>query len=395
MTDETLDIHAEAPPVAAEQQPPAETSVASEPAEPRRADDDVRDAIALLKEGGQPGEVRQRDPKTGQFVKTAESDAAPGAGGDQGKPAAAKPPAQEQAKPADKITDQDGKPTTDAAPSSPPAGPPAGWSADAKAQWSTLPPAIQAAVSRREQEVSDGFRQKSEELKQWQGIEQQLAPRRQSFKQMGYQDDGQVIQHLLTFADAYAQNPTALIRHLATSAGLDLRQLAGQPAVQPRGQQRPTATAQPRSSNGQIDPAVYNELNSLKQSLAERDRRDVQGQLERFAADPNHPHFEEVRRDMAAFIRAGEPDLQKAYERAIWSNPQVREKVLAEQAKTKADADAQAKAAKAAAARSAAVSPRGAGPGGAKPTPNGSFDPAKSDVYGAVRAAIATHAGQV
>lgn len=382
MSDEAVDINTQQPPAGAEGQPePAVTEPAERAQEPRRAEDDVRDAIASLK-GDKPAEDRPRGPD-GKFIAKAE-DGAP----------AATPKPEQQAKPADKVSDQDDKPTTGEATSSPPAGPPAGWSADAKAQWSQLPPAIQAAVSRREQEVSDGFAQKSQELKHWQGIEQQLAPRRQAFAQMGYQNDGQVIEHLLTFADAYSRDPTALIRHLATSAGLDLRQLAGQPAAAPTGQ-RPTASAKPPAGNGQIDPTIQNELNSLKKSMVERDRREALTAVERFGADPKHPHFEEVRQEMAAFLRAGEEDLEKAYERAVWSNPQVRAKMLAADSEAKAAAEAKAKADKAAAARAAAVSPRGAGPGGARPATMNGFDASKSDVHGAVREAIAMHSGQV
>lgn len=358
MTDEALDATT---PVAEAEQAPA-APPAEQPDKTEAVDDPFADTRAALKalteEEGDGGEKptaethdRPRGPD-GKFIKAEE-------GAD--KPAT--PPADKTAKPADtKIPDQDDKPKTEAATSSPPSGPPAGWSAEAKAAWTQLPPAIQAAVSRREQEVSDGFRQKSEELKMWQGIEQQLAPRRQTFAQMGYRNDAQVVEHLLTFADAYNRNPAGLIQHLASTAGIDLRQLAQQPAGQ---QTRPTASAQPPATRQQ-DPqfaALHNELTKLKTSLAERDKAEAAATLKAFAADPKHPHFEEVKVDMAMLLRAGETDLEKAYERAVWANPAVREKLLAEQAA----AGQRQKADKAALAARAAVSPRGGSPNGAVP----------------------------
>lgn len=355
MTDETLDERT--PAAEAEQAAP---TPAEKPAE--AVDDPFADTRAALQsltdDEGDKGEAqpageaqpeRARGPD-GKFIKAEEGAEKP-----------TTPPADKAAAPADKVSDQDDKPKAEAATSSPPSGPPAGWSADAKAAWNQLPPAIQAAVSRREQEVSDGFRQKSEELKMWQGIEQQLAPRRQTFAQMGYRNDAQVVDHLLTFADAYTRNPAGLIQHLAETAGIDLRQLAQQPAGQ---QQRPTASAQPPATRQ--DPQIAsltNELTTLKQQMSQREVAEAAATLKAFAADPKHPHFEEVRADMARLLQAGEPDIEAAYQKAVWANPATREKLLAEQAA----AGQRQKADKSASAARAAVSPRGGGPNGAVP----------------------------
>ena len=77
--------------------------------------------------------------------------------------------------------------------------------------------------------------------------------------------------------------------------------------------------------------------------------------------------------------------LQKAYDQAIWLNPDVREKIIAEQRAQAETQRTQAVATKAASAKKAAVSVKGSS-GGAMPPPkqaNGS-----GDVYDDVRAAI-------
>lgn len=49
-----------------------------------------------------------------------------------------------------------------------------------------------------------------------------------------------------------------------------------------------------------------------------------------FAADPNHPFFDEVSADVLTYLAADVAlTLPAAYERAVWSNPTVREKEIA------------------------------------------------------------------
>jgi hypothetical protein len=64
--------------------------------------------------------------------------------------------------------------------------PPGGWSAEAKAAYGSLPPAVQLAIAKREAEMSDGARKWSEERKGYADIDKVFnEPRRNALKQIG------------------------------------------------------------------------------------------------------------------------------------------------------------------------------------------------------------------
>ena len=62
---------------------------------------------------------------------------------------------------------------------------PASWSPAAKATFDKLPPEVQQAVAKREQEIDHGLRRKSEEVKRYEPLEQVLAPRRAQWAAQG------------------------------------------------------------------------------------------------------------------------------------------------------------------------------------------------------------------
>jgi len=255
---------------------------------------------------------------------------------------AAKAPDGDTPAPADKITDQDDKtkatgdtPQSDAVPS----GPPVSWSADAKSEWGALSPATQAAVLKREQEASDGIRQKSEEIRRYATMEQMFAPRREVFAKLGYQNDVQVMDTLMKFADGWARDPDALVQHLASQRGLQVSKQTGQsdaPSQEFREDQG-AHSAQPEDDR----------IARLEQHIAERERQDAQrvqdrnvALVERFIADPVNKHFEAVGPDVMAIlpgIRSQNPNmseeqlLKTAYDKACWTNEGVRQQILAEQ----------------------------------------------------------------
>lgn len=74
----------------------------------------------------------------------------------------------------------------------------------------------------------------------------------------------------------------------------------------------------------------------------QRQQESLNSEIQRFASDPSHKHFEAVRDDMAALIQGGiVQTLQEAYDRAVYANPTTRALMLAEQ---QAQAEAKRKA---------------------------------------------------
>lgn len=133
----------------------------------------------------------------------------------------------------------------------------------------------------------------------------------------------------------------------------------------------------------QVDPQtqyLMNELQVLRnqqqmwQNQARQQEEAIaQDQLASFAT-PGRPHFDAVRKEMADLLETGKAkDLQEAYEKAVWSDPDIRQSLLDQQR-----AEAQKKAleqAQAQKARTAAVSVKGSSPAssGVQPGNKGSL----------------------
>lgn len=222
-------------------------------------------------------------------------------------------------KPATKISDLD-KPAEKPTEASTPSGPPPGWSADAKAKWSTLDPSIQADVIKREREIDEGGRRWSEEKRRYEDV---IAPVRETARKYGV-DEKTGLERLIAANDYLERDPVNAIRWLAQSYNVDLSQL---PNVSQSEAPRP-------------DPAVqtlHRELSQIKQTLSQREESEAKAEVERFAKD--RPHFEEVRATMGRFLQSGTAStMEEAYDQAVWAVSTVREKVLAErEASSKAE----------------------------------------------------------
>src|SRR5690606_28354560 len=133
-------------------------------------------------------------------------------------------------------------------------------------------------------------------------------------------------------------------------------------------------------------------VSQLESQLSGFLQNQTLGVVEKFASE--HPHYAAVEEDIARIIpivqqsNPGLPAhdvLSKAYEQAIWVNPEVRAQLIAEQAAQAQQKQAETIKVKSAQAQKAAVSIKGAsnGASAAKMPP-----PSGGDVYDDVRAAI-------
>lgn len=279
--------------------------------------------------------------------------------------AAAKEPAAEKTAeaPAVKVSGTD-KPEETTVQTSTSGSPPPGWPADAKSEWSKLSPAIQAAVLKRESEISEGGRRWSEEKRRY---EEMIMPLRELAQQYGVQE-GDVIRKFLA-ADAYLQrDPAGAIQWLAQSYGVDLQQLV---------------TGAPSQQTPRVDPLVqslYRELTQLKQNLTAREQEEIDSEIRAFES-PDRPHFSnpEVRYYMGLLLENGKAQsMEDAYKKAVWLVDEVRENLIAErEASIRGEREQQARE-RVDKARRAAVSISGS-PVGA---------PASKQDFGSVREAV-------
>jgi hypothetical protein len=275
------------------------------------------------------------------------------------------------------IPDQDTTKASETAPSTAQNAPPVSWSAEAKAEWAKLPPAIQTAVLKRETEASDGFRQKSEEIKRYESVIQPAAQRAQ---QLGVGPD-QFITNMIATEQALNRDPAGSIRWLAQQYGVDLSTLSQAPDPQ-----------QPATAPQQVLAPVYDEIQQVRSQVDQISRIHAEASIQDFARNPEHKFFPEVKTEMGRLLQTGVANtMDDAYRIAVAANPDIQAKVIESavaerEEKRKADIAAKAKSAGA-----AAVSIRAPGYGNGAAPPRGSNGSAFDDV----RAAIEQSRGSV
>lgn len=237
--------------------------------------------------------------------------------------------------------------------------PPAGWSAAAKAAFASLPPAVQAAVSRREQEVAQGFAQ-------YEGIGKALAPMQPMLQARGVAPAAYVQQ--MVAIDQALQNPATRNQAFAylfqtygyrpgASSADQQHGGASNPLMQPSADPTIAALQQQlqlvTSHLTQQEAQRAAELNHVQQET----QRQANADVEAFRNDPANEFFDLVRDDIrgvyerAAVLQQKAPTLKEAYEQAVWANAQTRPVMLARQAQKESDARAKAAADAAAKAR--------------------------------------------
>lgn len=268
------------------------------------ASDDVRADVQAAIEALQGNETAQVTDDTGAAEK------AERARNERGQFAKADGQAQADpvAKPVSDADPVEGKPLQP----SQAAEAPTSWSADAKATWSALPSSAQQTILKREAEMNEAGQRWSEEKRRY---EETIAPVRAVSQRNGV-DEREGLNRLLAANDFLERSPAEAIQWLAKAYGVDLGNLNANPTARP-----------------QVDPTVsqlQQKVSSLEKTFEERQHAEVLTTIDQFKA--SHEHFDEVRVDMGQLIKGGmATDMEDAYQKAIWANPAVREKMIAAQ----------------------------------------------------------------
>lgn len=266
--------------------------------------------------------------------------------------------------------------------------PPTSWSADAKAEWLKLSPALQQAVIKRETEINEGGRRWSEEKR---AVETMLDPIRQQAQRTGLSfDEG--FKRLVSMSEWMERDPSAAIRALAQSYGVNLAQpqtgMQPPPVVPQPPQQQPVA--QPSLRDDPVVQQLTAQLSSLKEMVAQQHRSEAESSIQSFATAQGHEHFEAVKASMGQLIGTGQAtDLQDAYDKAIWLDPTIRSSLIAAQTAKAAEEKRAAEQAAVKKARAGSLSLNGS-PVGA---PAASAKPEYETVREAAQAAYAQHMG--
>jgi hypothetical protein len=248
---------------------------------------------------------------------------------------------------------------------------PKSWKSEQRDLFMKADPKLRDYIVQREGEMERGVAQLRE---RYAPIDQALAPIASEIAMRGLDPAG-YIRSMIAADFALRQDGPQAIQAIARQYGIDLARLTQAPADAP--------PADPNFA------AIQRELQTLRQQVQSQETNQSQALLrqtetlvDRFASDPANKFYQDVESDMLQMIpvvqraMAGQPAdaiLKEAYQRAIWANPTVRAKQLAEttaEADRKRTEDAKIKAAEAARVAGTNLSSRS--------SPSGSPSKAKS-----------------
>lgn len=240
-----------------------------------------------------------------------------------------------------------------------PADMPKAWGADKTAQWNSLTPEAKAYITDRETQM-EGFHAKFGGLKDW---HEAAAANNTTLPE--------VLERVSKVENAMIQDPTQGFIMAGEMVGLDrestARALVG--ALQRLGYQIP-GVQQTQQAQPQL-PTEFRQLaerlNGIEQTFHQQAVSRAQDTVDQFMSDPANEFAKDLQDEIAKELKAmkaiGSPvDLKTAYERALWTRPDMREKLVAKQIASSQAAIAQSKTQELEKARSASRSVAGSPP---------------------------------
>lgn len=224
------------------------------------------------------------------------------------------------------------------------------WRAEAAATWAQIPPAAQAEIAKREQEIFDGIEGLKPDANIGKAVKQVMQPYEHIMAQYGINPINQIsslMQSHYTLAFGTQEQKVELIQRIVKDYGIDISAGKG---------------SEESSEDGYVDPqvkALRNELIAVQSKLqsydAQRNNEIVerlQAQVVEFAQRSDVPYLKEVHPIMADLLSKGTAkDLMDAYTKACKLHPTISEKLIEERLKEKAEAEKRAAQERAEAAR--------------------------------------------
>lgn len=204
--------------------------------------------------------------------------------------------------------------------------PPHGWAPAAKAAFAELPPVVQEAVARREQEINNGFRK----LQEYKGLDEYAEIARESGTTLK-----EALDRYKAAEDRLDQDFAGGIAALCQMYQVHPVQLA-QTFLQAFGQGGTGQMPQPGGDpNTQL---IARQLAGMQEQvrtlISERERAEseaINSSLEAFASE--NMYFEDVRQDMALLIKNDRASsLEEAYNKACRMHPEIGDLLIKEQA---------------------------------------------------------------
>lgn len=228
-------------------------------------------------------------------------------------------------------------------------GAPKTWNKDELAKWATIPPEIQKELApilaRREQDFLNGITQYKEAAELGVKYNDVVAP----YMPVLQAENVDPVQMFQSFAANHyllskgtPEQKIELAASLITGYEIPLAELLNYMADNVSEPVSPQITA----LEGQVKE-LRNLISSAQTTNSDRATSQVVAEIEAFAADPAHPYFDELADDISKIFKSGMAEtLAEAYDKAVFANPKTRQKEverLTAEARTSADAEAQAR----------------------------------------------------
>lgn len=203
---------------------------------------------------------------------------------------------------------------------------PASWKKDMQEKWDAIDPDTQSYFLQREQQMQDGLEKDRGDANLGRVMRDVMSPYSEMLKSQGL-DESVMVKNLMNahyrLSTSDDAGKEALIRQFAQSYGINL-----DGASTEQNPEIKALTSRLSQMEGQITA-------SHEKTLQES-RVRVESEVEAFAADPEHPFFDEVSDQIIKLINAGD-SLEDAYQNAVWINPVTRQKEMDRATKEAAD----------------------------------------------------------
>lgn len=259
---------------------------------------------------------------------------------------------------------------------------PATWRQEAKAKWDTLDPFLKEEILKREKESAQAATARGDEIKQvkafYDEIGPVISPRLAAWQQQGLTPK-QAVSELFSISDFAGRDPAGFVKWFQQRMGLNQEDVAqSQLSVDPD-----VARLE------QTIQGLQSKLQQFEGYTQQQQLQSTKSDIEGFATEkdasgnPVRPHFDAVEpqiRRLVPIIKAENPGasaraiLQKAYDEAVYLNPDVREQIIQSRlGQVQKDGEAAAAAERAKKAQAAGKLLSGGTPTGTKPA--GAADP--------------------
>jgi len=191
-------------------------------------------------------------------------------------------------------------------------GAPPSWKDGLKEKWGKLDPDVRTEITRREREITTGLQRAADVRQFGDSIMGEFAPYAEILQQEGATPQAAIralLETSYTLRYGSPEHKHALFMSLAQQYGIDFnRQVDPEKA----------------RLQWELDSRNVNDARAGTQAQV-RLQQEVQTELEQFVQAPGHEYYDRVRPAMAGLLTTGgAKDLQDAYDRACWSDPQVR-----------------------------------------------------------------------